>query len=181
LSWFGLDDEYRTALNNPYFQAGRQGGSAAMLYLSLGSFVKGIPQIGYSGGTLTDPNNLMQLTTGGVTIVGGEGTLLYAGTTNGASSVLNLFSGDSNRNTGKSPLNSRDATDAAKKLGYTKKIPKNRVPFNLHGQPVFYNSKTKTYISPDADAHNGGVWKMLDRNFHRMGTYNEDLTIRIGD
>jgi len=41
------------------------------------------------------------------------------------------------------------------------------------------------YISPDADVHSGGTWKMADsvENLRsvktRMGTYNADL-VRIG-
>jgi hypothetical protein len=55
-----------------------------------------------------------------------------------------------------------------------------------HGQPVY--RKGNEYITPDIDGHNGGVWKKCKRtpkNFKnkstRDGTYNGDLTIRIGD
>ncbi len=79
-----------------------------------------------------------------------------------------------------------DATAAATKLGYikTKDIS--------NGQAVYMVTKTSTvkgltYISPDADSHNGGAWKAassvanLGSKTTRLGTYNENLTVRIGD
>jgi hypothetical protein len=78
------------------------------------------------------------------------------------------------------------ATSAATKLGYvkTKDIS--------NGQAVYMVTKSSpikglTYISPDVDSHNGGVWKAastvanLGSKTTRLGTYNEDLTVRIGD
>ena len=52
-----------------------------------------------------------------------------------------------------------------------------------HGQKVYTNGKV--YISPDADGHNGGVWKMVETvegltSDSRMGTFNEQLE-RIGN
>lgn len=47
---------------------------------------------------------------------------------------------------------------------------------------MFFNAKTKTYITADADGHIGGVWKMaksvkaLSSKSTRMGTY--DATLR---
>jgi Novel toxin 21 len=54
---------------------------------------------------------------------------------------------------------------------------------------VTKTSKIKglTYISPDVDSHNGGTWKAassvenLAKKETRLGTYNEDLTVRVGD
>ncbi|MFD1177720.1 toxin C-terminal domain-containing protein [Paenibacillus puldeungensis] len=75
-------------------------------------------------------------------------------------------------------MTTKEATAAAKKLGYTK------TNFTSHGQPVF--KKGNKYITPDVDGHNGGLWKMADsvKNLGskstRMGTYDENLT-RIGD
>ncbi|WP_017210150.1 toxin C-terminal domain-containing protein [Clostridium beijerinckii] len=54
-------------------------------------------------------------------------------------------------------------------------------------QSIYYNQKDKTYITPDIDQHNGGYWKMaytpdkLNRKNTRLGTYNENLSERIGD
>lgn len=75
-------------------------------------------------------------------------------------------------------MTTKEATAAAKKLGYTK------TNFTSHGQPVF--KKGNKYITPDVDGHNGGIWKMADsvKNLGskstRMGTYDENLTW-IGD
>lgn len=78
-----------------------------------------------------------------------------------------------------SGLKGPNATQAAKELGYEK------TNYRSHGQSVFYNSKTKTYITPDVDGHSGGTWKMADsvENLSskrtRMGTYDSKLN-RIG-
>ena len=75
--------------------------------------------------------------------------------------------------TGPKLMTNKEAAETASKLGYTLRRSPNKVPF--HGQPGFYNPKTKTYISPDVDRHKGGVWKMFDRNFKRLGTYDAQL------
>jgi filamentous hemagglutinin len=47
--------------------------------------------------------------------------------------------------------------------------------------------KGRRYISRDLDGHNGGAWKMgyisdkLRSRTTRLGTYNKDLTQRVGD
>lgn len=72
-------------------------------------------------------------------------------------------------------LRGKDAANAAQKLGYK--------PTNYYskGQRVFYNSKTKTYITADVDGHIGGVWKMaksvkdLSSKSTRLGTYDASL------
>jgi intein/homing endonuclease len=59
-------------------------------------------------------------------------------------------------------------------LGYSQRIPAQRVPFNSHGQAVYYNGKN--YITPDVDAHNvTNGWKMFDMRGNRIGTYDMDL------
>jgi hypothetical protein len=73
-------------------------------------------------------------------------------------------------------LTKKEATEQAEKLGYS---PVKDPPFNAHNQPVFKDSKGN-FISPDVDGHNGGVWKMFDRSGNRTGTYNSDLTTKIG-
>ncbi len=78
------------------------------------------------------------------------------------------------------PLKGKDAVEAAKKLGYTATKQYSK------GQRIFYNSKTRTYITADIDGHKGGVWKMaktikdLASKSTRMGTYDAYLN-RIGD
>lgn len=72
----------------------------------------------------------------------------------------------------------REATKAAKKLGYTK--TKN----TIHGEAVY--KKGKSFITRDATAHNGGVWKKgnsvksLGKRETRQGTYDKNLK-KIGD
>ena len=66
-------------------------------------------------------------------------------------------------------MTTKQATALAKYLGYTK------TKEYSHGQPVYTNGKT--VISPDADGHSRGAWKMartvdqLNAN-QRMGTYD---------
>jgi RHS repeat-associated protein len=67
---------------------------------------------------------------------------------------------------------------AAERLGYTKRIPAQKAPFNSHGQEVFTNGKN--YITRDVDSHIGGAWKMFDRRGNRIGTYDANLN-RIGN
>jgi RHS repeat-associated protein len=64
-------------------------------------------------------------------------------------------------------------------LGYDSRIAPNKAPFNSHGQDVFSNGST--FITRDIDGHKGGFWKVFDRKFKRLGTYDETLTDRIGD
>ena len=73
-----------------------------------------------------------------------------------------------------------DCFGDAKALGFTNRIPPQRAHFDSHGQAVFYNPKTKTYITRDVDGHNGGVWKMFDKKGNRLGTYDANLN-RIGN
>jgi uncharacterized protein YukE len=62
-------------------------------------------------------------------------------------------------------------------LGYGQRVPPQKLPFNSHGQPAFWNGKV--YISPDADGHNVWGWKMFSRSGDRIGTYNWDLSTRV--
>jgi RHS repeat-associated protein len=47
------------------------------------------------------------------------------------------------------PLRGKAAAKKAKELGYTKRVPPQKLPFNSRNQPGFYNPKTKKYITPD--------------------------------
>ncbi len=85
-------------------------------------------------------------------------------------------------------MTSKESAAAAKKLGFEKTNYRAK-----NGEPIYYNKKTKTYISQDIGSnngkgsHNGGVWKQanspenLNSKSTRMGTYNADLSERIGD
>jgi len=70
-------------------------------------------------------------------------------------------------------------------LGYSKV---NNV--TSHGQSLYYNPKATSgmqYITADIDSHSGGIWKAassienLASKSTRTGTFNWDLTTRIGD
>jgi hypothetical protein len=64
--------------------------------------------------------------------------------------------------------------DRAAFLGYTTRIPAQKVFFDSHGQDAFTNGKT--YITPDIDSHNvTSGWKMFNRRGVRLGTYDFEL------
>jgi hypothetical protein len=64
--------------------------------------------------------------------------------------------------------------DQAAFLGYTTRIPAQKVFFDSHGQDAFTNGKT--YITPDIDSHNvTSGWKMFNRRGVRLGTYDFEL------
>jgi hypothetical protein len=69
-------------------------------------------------------------------------------------------------------LRGKAAADAAAALGYTRRVPPQKLPFDSRGQPGFFNGKT--YITPDRDAHRGGVWKMY-KGRTRLGTFDAQL------
>lgn len=84
-------------------------------------------------------------------------------------------------------MTSKESAEAAKKLGFEKTNYRAK-----NGEPIYYNRKTKTYISQDIGSgdgsgpHNGGVWKQaktpeaLNSKSTRMGTYDAKLR-RIGE
>jgi hypothetical protein len=79
----------------------------------------------------------------------------------------------------KGPVTPARAKELAEAMGYVK------TNFRSHGQAVY--KKGKSYISRDVDGHCGGVWKEasspedLASKSTRNGTYNADLTERVGD
>ena len=88
---------------------------------------------------------------------------------------------EKDRNQGKvvQKITTKEATKTAEELGF-KKINER----TSNNQPIY--KKGSNFISPDADRHNNGYWKMansvkdLERKATRLGTYNQYLTIRIG-
>ena len=84
-------------------------------------------------------------------------------------------------------MTAKESAEAAKKLGFEKTNMRAK-----NNEPIYYNRKTKTYISQDIGSgdgsgpHNGGGWKQakthekLNSKGTRMGTYDADLN-RIGD
>jgi RHS repeat-associated protein len=73
------------------------------------------------------------------------------------------------------PLTGPQARDLAK---YNGMEPVKDAPFDSHGQPVF--RKDGKFYTPDVDGHNGGVWKEFNRQGQRTGTFNYDLSSKIG-
>ena len=73
------------------------------------------------------------------------------------------------------PKTKAEITQQAADLGYTRRIPPQKAPFNSHGQPVF--SDGDDYLTPDGTGHNTtNGWKIFDRRGTRVGTYTWDLT-----
>lgn len=72
-----------------------------------------------------------------------------------------------------------EAATQARALGYV------RINERSHGAAVF--RRGNRYISRDRDGHNGGAWKVADSVENlasrdtRLGTWNADLTVRVGD
>ena len=70
-----------------------------------------------------------------------------------------------------------EATKVANDLGYKK------INEMIHGQAIY--KKGRRYITPDADGHNGGAWKVansvknLGAKETRKGTFNIDLTVKV--
>jgi RHS repeat-associated protein len=92
-----------------------------------------------------------------------------------AAGLVNAMTDGVGRPAAVSPLKGKAATEAAGKLGFTKRIPPQNAPFNTHGQPLF--QKGNRFITPDVDSHKGGVWKLLDASGKRLGTCDADLNI----
>jgi hypothetical protein len=73
-------------------------------------------------------------------------------------------------------LTRAEARQLAEQLGFKEvKDP----PFDSHGEPVFRQGNR--FIAADRDGHSGGTWKLFDQKGTRIGTYNDDLSVRIGD
>ena len=80
------------------------------------------------------------------------------------------------------------ATVKASSLGYSKtnEYSSGQAVYKAN-KPISSVIKGLIYITPDVDSHNGGAWKAgksvaaLGSKATRLGTYNADLTVRIGD
>jgi filamentous hemagglutinin len=73
------------------------------------------------------------------------------------------------------PLTRSQARDLAKYHGFREVKGS---PFNSHGQPVFTDGKK--FYTPDVDGHRGGVWKVFDKKYNRIGTVDVNLK-PVGD
>ena len=79
-----------------------------------------------------------------------------------------------------SDLRKTAVKNAAERHGYTVEFAPNKVPFDSHGQPAFYSSSKRQYLTRDVDEHTGAGWKIFSKNGKRLGTYDENLN-RIRD
>jgi hypothetical protein len=71
-------------------------------------------------------------------------------------------------------LKNEDARRIARKWGYKEAMP----DFDTRNQIAF--KKGNIWITPDADGHNGGVWKKFNRRGKRTGTLDKD-GIKVND
>jgi len=77
---------------------------------------------------------------------------------------------------GKNGWTNKIARDKAKQLGYAEA---RGAPFNSRNQLTFRSGRH--WITPDVDGHTGyQTWKVFDSGGNRLGTYNTDLTVRLG-
>jgi hypothetical protein len=80
---------------------------------------------------------------------------------------------------GGEPPNEPTVKERAASLGYTRRIPPQKAPFDSHGQAVYFDGKN--YLTRDVDQHNvSDGWKMFNRRGQRIGTYDENLN-RVKD
>ncbi|MCL9666945.1 VENN motif pre-toxin domain-containing protein [Rosenbergiella epipactidis] len=94
--------------------------------------------------------------------------------TGGTSTVTPLPDGPSKDDLVYLALKGKEAQEVAKNLGFDRRIPPQKAPFNSYGQPVFFNGKN--YITPDIDSHNvTNGWKLFNRKGERVGTYDSNL------
>jgi hypothetical protein len=158
-------------------------GPGAML-LTLGGTGAALLALGGGGGAAAGGAGALATVAVAAT---GVGAVLIAATAIGAVTIAVLQAskagggGRTSSNAGSSEgrdarMTNKQAREAASELGYK---PIKDPPFDSHEQPVFQQGNR--YISPDADVHSGGTWKMFDRAGTRLGTFNRDLSVRIGD
>lgn len=66
----------------------------------------------------------------------------------------------------------KEVADQAEKLGYDRRVPPQKAPFDSHGKPVFKDDKGN-YLTPDRDGHNTtNGWKIYTRRGRRLGSYD---------
>jgi hypothetical protein len=152
-----------------------------------GAFLTAISLTGEAGGAVLDVTGIGTvpgLALGAISTVGvaAGGTIAYAGARD---LMMHAQSDDQvsparNDHTGSDGAADTDlptepsVTDRATALGYDRRVPAQKAPFNSHGQPVY--SDGKTFITRDVDGHNvSDGWKMFSRRGQRIGTYDADL------
>ena len=175
--------EDRAAYTDSYY-LGKTIGDIVGTAIGIGITAKGIGELlaaligtGSGAGAAALPI-VIAISSEGVIAVGAGATIAAAAVSN-FSNDFQKFQCEQKKAASEKP-SKEQLKKVAERFGFKK------TNFKSHGQPVYYNSKTRRYITPDVDSHNGGVWKMADSVEHlaskatRLGTYNIDL-IRIGD
>ena len=156
--------------------AGRAVGTAAR---AAGGVIRRLP----AGAGRTPPRGPPPRGGSGGVAGGGSGSPdprpVYAVRENGAEVVGHSLGGSRQRAGARYIDNSVSLPDFADSLGYSQRRRPRQLPFNSHGQDAFWNGRQ--YITRDVDSHRGGFWKVFDRRGNRVGTFNRDLTERIGD
>jgi hypothetical protein len=158
-------------------------GGALLTDLSAGGEVLGAGLDLTGGGAIVGvPLNIVSAAgiTAGVTMAGAGGAdlMMHARGDDSTSPAGTDHTAGSGSGNGE-PSNQPTAKDQAAALGYTRRIPPQKAPFDSHGQSVFFDGKN--YLTRDVDQHNvSNGWKMFNRRGQRIGTYDENLN-RVKD
>ena len=106
-----------------------------------------------------------------------SGTCLQAGRNKGNPNNIIIANAQPVNNRITTPnLTNKEIAEIALSLDfYLNKDPK----FARHGKAVFSNGQT--HITYDRNGHKGGFWKMLNNKKERVGTYDQNLTKRLGN
>jgi hypothetical protein len=151
-------------------------GDAAAIIEGIGMMGGGGAITVISGGTLLPVGAAAG--TGGAALAGAGASMagVHYGELKDALDYIRLKKGESGGGGEWMPLTNSEARKAANQMGYKETRD---ISFDSHGKPVF--KKGNRFITPDRDGHNGGVWKLFDKSGNRLGTYNHDLSVQIGD
>jgi len=143
--------------------------------------------INLKGGGAAVASNGMVLEVGGSVAIAEACEAEIAIAIAGILAAAGFGGGQGGSDSGWQRMTSKESAEAAKNLGFEKTNYRTK-----DGEPVYYNKKTKTYISQDigsgdgSGSRNGGIWKQakspeaLNSKSTRMGTYDANL-IRAGD
>jgi RHS repeat-associated protein len=143
----------------------------------------GMTLSGATAGATAGAVGLVAPGVGEVTVAGGFVGGAAVGWAGGMTACMTSGSGNGGSSSGggggggKNGWTNQTARAKAKELGFTEAKD---APFNSRNQLTFKSGNK--WISPDVDGHSGfQTWKMFDRSGNRLGTYNTNLTVRLGD
>jgi hypothetical protein len=126
----------------------------------------------------TGPGMVPAAAAGGISggIVGGAAGHLAGTAAAGVICSSSTNQGGGSADGGKNGWTNKIAREKAEELGY-KEVK--GAPFNSRNQLTFKSGNR--WITPDIDGHTGyQSWKVFDSSGNRLGTYNTDLTVRLG-